>query len=231
MHKPVLIGLLSAVGLGLSCLTISTRPGLLAQQSSPVLPAQVVGGAFGGAGNPANEASPAIKLAAKPMTVAETKVWLKLQEKVTFDFPKDATLDEVIKHVQKSTVDKTDFPDGIPIYVDPQGLQDADKTMASTVQICLKGIPLTTTLKLTLRQLGLGYWVNHDGLLIITYIEADEMPVDPSPLILEELAALRREVRELHNELRTARGAEPLKNPGPGEPKTTPAMGAFGGFR
>ena len=59
------------------------------------------------------------------------------------------------------------LPGGIPIYVDPIGLQDSDKTMASTVVIDLDGIPLKTTLRLLLKQLSLEYVVK-DGLMTIT---------------------------------------------------------------
>ncbi len=55
----------------------------------------------------------------------------------------------------------------LPIYVDPVGLQEAEKTMASTVKIDLDGVPLKTTLRLMLKQLGLAYCVR-DGVLIIS---------------------------------------------------------------
>jgi RNA polymerase sigma factor (sigma-70 family) len=56
---------------------------------------------------------------------------------------------------------------GIPIYVDPRGLSEAEKTMTSPVTLDLEGVPLKTTLRLLLRQLGLAYCVK-DGLLIIS---------------------------------------------------------------
>ncbi len=62
------------------------------------------------------------------------------------------------------------LPTGIPIYVDPQGLQDADQTMKSTSTIDLEGIPLRTTLALLLRQLHLGYKVE-GGVLLITDLD------------------------------------------------------------
>ena len=61
-------------------------------------------------------------------------------------------------------------PPGTPvpwIYVDPNGLKEAEKTMASTVILELEGIPLRITLNLMLRQIGLGYHVS-DGILTIT---------------------------------------------------------------
>ena len=92
----------------------------------------------------------------------------KLEEKLSMNFGSDTPLDVVKKYIQESTQDEAaGLPNGIPIYVDPVGLQDADKTMASTVAIRLEGIPLRTTLRLLLEQLDLTYSVK-DGLLIIT---------------------------------------------------------------
>ncbi len=57
-------------------------------------------------------------------------------------------------------------PEGreVTIYVDPVGLKEAEKTMKSPIQIDLAGLPLSTTLRLALKQLGLVYRVR-DGLL------------------------------------------------------------------
>ena len=55
----------------------------------------------------------------------------------------------------------------IPIYVDPIGLQEAERTMASTVLIDLEGVELKTNFCLRLKQLGLAYSIR-DGLLQIT---------------------------------------------------------------
>jgi RNA polymerase sigma factor (sigma-70 family) len=108
------------------------------------------------------------------------QVILRLLEKpLPIKFSTETPLEDVIKYIRDSTHDAADgFPDGIPIYVDPQGLQDSDKTMQSTISIDLEGIPLKTTLELLLRQLGLIYRVR-DGLMTITSSEPDD---DPSPL-------------------------------------------------
>ena len=66
--------------------------------------------------------------------------------------------------------DHTPSWDGIPIYVDPSGLQEALVSLTSTVSIDLDGVPLKTTLRLMLSQLGLAYTVK-DGLLIISSAE------------------------------------------------------------
>ena len=56
---------------------------------------------------------------------------------------------------------------GIPIVVDAFGLQEARRTLQSTVLIYLEGVPLKTTLRLLLKQLGLVYTIK-DGLVVIS---------------------------------------------------------------
>ena len=63
---------------------------------------------------------------------------------------------------------------GIPIYVDPIGLLEADKTMTSTLgNMDVDGVPLRTSLRLCLKQLDLTYSVK-DGLLFITSLESHD---------------------------------------------------------
>jgi Domain of unknown function (DUF4139)/N-terminal domain of unknown function (DUF4140) len=90
----------------------------------------------------------------------------ELGKAIAMKFATETPLEEVIKYIRGATSGSA-FPEGIPIYVDPQGLQDADKTMASTISIDLEGVPLRTTLRLLLEQLGMVYRVK-DGLLKIT---------------------------------------------------------------
>ena len=101
-------------------------------------------------------------------------------------FTDETPLEDVIKHIKDSTK-SSDMPSGIPIYVDPIGLSEADKTMTSTIRnLELDGVPLRRTLQLALRQLDLGYFIV-DGMLYITSLESAEnsslppsMPM-PSP--------------------------------------------------
>jgi hypothetical protein len=81
------------------------------------------------------------------------------------------------------------LPTGIPIYVDPIGLQDADKTLADTVQIQLEGIPLKTTLRLVLKQLSLTYTVK-DGLMTITSTASDDQPTEIRVYYAADLALI-----------------------------------------
>jgi hypothetical protein len=55
----------------------------------------------------------------------------------------------------------------IPIYVDPIGLQEAEKTLASPIELQLEDVPVRTTLRLILKQISMIYKVE-DGMLKVT---------------------------------------------------------------
>jgi len=100
----------------------------------------------------------------------------KLGGATAMNFPNETPLEDVVKYVSQATQDEAaGLPTGIPIYVDPVGLQDADKTMASTVTFNMEGVPLKTALRLLLAQIGLTYHVG-EGLLTITSTSADDEP-------------------------------------------------------
>ena len=86
---------------------------------------------------------------------------------VTLHFPMETPLDEVLKHIK----DATKGSDGkrLSIYVDPQALEEAEKTMASPVIIDLEDVPLRFSLRPVLEQLGLAYCVR-DGVVMISTV-------------------------------------------------------------
>ena len=86
-------------------------------------------------------------------------------------FANETPLDDVLKYIKQATTTPT-FS-GIPIYVDPIGLQEAERSLNSTVQMDLEGVPLGRTLQLMLAQLGLIYFVE-DGMLYITSAESEQ---------------------------------------------------------
>ena len=81
-------------------------------------------------------------------------------------FAQETPLEDVIKYLKVATSRGPDGP-GLPIYVDPVGLQEAEKTMQSPVVMELENVPIRTALRLMLRQLDLDYAVE-DGILIIS---------------------------------------------------------------
>src|SRR5260370_38072621 len=84
-------------------------------------------------------------------------------------------LEDLLKDIKSATQGPNDS--GIPIYVDPVGLQEAEKTMTSPVTLDLEGVPLKATLRLLLKQLGLTYTVK-DGLLTITSESSSAQPTE-----------------------------------------------------
>jgi hypothetical protein len=107
------------------------------------------------------------------VTAANARIHETLKQRVPMHFLEETTLADVLKSVKKATTgaDGTD----IPIYVDPIGLVESDKTMTSTVKnLDLEGVPLRTSLRLCLAQLDLAYNVK-DGLLLITSRDSEDI--------------------------------------------------------
>jgi hypothetical protein len=89
----------------------------------------------------------------------------KLEEPIAMSFANETPLEDVLKYIKAATQRAND--NGIAIYVDPEGLAKMNKTMSSPVSLDVEGVPLRTTLRLLLKQLGLVYTVK-DGLLTIS---------------------------------------------------------------
>ena len=120
----------------------------------------------------------------------------KLEEPISMSFTMDTPLEDVLKYIKQATTTPTYA--GIPIYVDPLGLQEVEKSMTSTVRnIDLEGVPLRRTLQLVLKQIDLVYFVE-DGLLYITSEDSAE-PLrpsmhEPSPILQKAEKAERGEL-------------------------------------
>jgi len=173
---------------------------------------------------------------APPRTVPETKTWLKLQAIVPVNFPDGTSLQDLVKFVRESTRDVGNgLPRGIPIYVDPQGLNDVDKTMASTVTIDLDGIPLGKALRLAVQTLGMVVELDKDGLVTITSGGCnDGMPVSFESANWQALDGLREDIQALRAEVTALRQSLKHETDNPMAPKTLtpgPAGGQGGGLR
>jgi hypothetical protein len=117
----------------------------------------------------------AASLSGNPNSTAakNARILKALNQPVPMRFDEGTTLRNLLKYVR----DATKGPDGkgIPIYVDPIGLQEAEKSTSSTFsEIDIDGVALRTSLGFCLRQLDLGFGVR-DGLLVITSIESEDM--------------------------------------------------------
>jgi RNA polymerase sigma factor (sigma-70 family) len=68
-------------------------------------------------------------------------------------FPDGVTLEEFLKYIKQVTTKAK--PPGLPIYVDPVGLQEAEKSMSSKLIIELERRPVREVLRSALRCIGL----------------------------------------------------------------------------
>ncbi len=116
---------------------------------------------------------------ARGYAASNARILQALEQPVTMTFPEPTPLKDVLRYVTLATATPS-YP-GIPIYVDPLGLHEADVTLTSKVSIDLLDVPLKTSLRLSLEQLGLGYDVQ-DGYLRVT-IAADPGELDSPNLI------------------------------------------------
>jgi RNA polymerase sigma factor (sigma-70 family) len=146
--------------------------------SAPRGKAAVAGGGFGAMGGRAGPAARTMLLRSNAAIAAEMAIRnpdprnavirKKLEEPISMSFAFETPLDDVLKYIKQATTTPTYA--GLPIYVDPNGLKETGSSLLSTVSLDLEGIPLKTTLRLALKQLGLAYCVR-DGVLIISSVE------------------------------------------------------------
>jgi RNA polymerase sigma factor (sigma-70 family) len=104
-------------------------------------------------------------VAASDKSPKTKEILTKLEVPVAMRFADATPLDDVLKYIKIAV--QGPKQDGIPIYVDPVGLAEVEKTIASPVILDVEGVPLKTTLRVALKQLGLAYCVK-DGLLLIS---------------------------------------------------------------
>ena len=98
------------------------------------------------------------------------RILTTLERRVPLRFPEGTSLETLLTYIR----DATRGADGkvIPIFVDPIGLSESEKTMSSSIApIDLDQVALRTSLRLCLKQLDLDYTVR-DGLLLITSLES-----------------------------------------------------------
>ena len=144
-------------------------------QPSPGAPARAVGNAGGGfdggfGGGDDENTPPRKSRRQHPADVERNKlIEERLDKDVSMNFAHETPLEDVLKYVKESTKDAKGK--SIPIYVDPIGLQNAEKTMTSPITLDLEDVPLRTTLRLILGQLGMDYRIR-DGMLYISNEDA-----------------------------------------------------------
>jgi hypothetical protein len=98
---------------------------------------------------------------ASPKTKA---VLAALERPVSMGFANETPLEEVVSYIKQAT--KTPAFPGLSIILDDYGFREAEKTPASPVSVELEGVPLKTTLRLMLKQLGVTLLVKNDQVII-----------------------------------------------------------------
>ena len=106
------------------------------------------------------------------VTAANARIHQALNQTVPMHFLEETPLEDVLKAIKKATIG----PDGngIPIYVDPLGVVESERPKTSPIRnLDFEGVPIRTSLRLCLEQLGLAYSIK-DGLLLITSAELND---------------------------------------------------------
>jgi RNA polymerase sigma factor (sigma-70 family) len=157
------------------------------------------GGGFGGEIHKAKRLVTAVATRGHGKDPRSQVILTKLDDSIAVNFPNETTLDEFLKHIKEATK-STEMPRGIPIYVDPIGLQEAEKSINSTITIDLDGVPLKRTLQLVLKQIGLGYFVE-DGMIYITSEDSLHETSHFRPAVPEESPLMEEGERALRGDL------------------------------
>jgi hypothetical protein len=89
----------------------------------------------------------------------------RLEEPVKMPFPHEIPLGDALEHIKRATA-RPPGGRGIEILVVPDGLNEAKRSLNSTIQVDLEGVPLKTTLRLLLDQLGMACAVKEGRLII-----------------------------------------------------------------
>ena len=114
------------------------------------------------------------------IVTTKERILQELERPIPMRFPKQTPIEDVLKYIKGATSGADGK--GIPIYVDPVGLQEANVNLTSPVSIELDGIPLKWSLRVCLKQLGLAYAVR-DGFVMIS-VEGAVMPVYDDPFLI-----------------------------------------------
>jgi hypothetical protein len=106
-------------------------------------------------------------------SAADVRIRRALERHIPMHFSEQTPLEELLRYVKEATADASGK--GIPIYVDPLGLSEAERTMGSKFgPVKLDGVPLRVSLRLCLQQLDLWYVVKDGFLMVVSRDDPDE---------------------------------------------------------
>ena len=119
---------------------------------------------------------------------ANARILEALEQPIPMPFPDETPLDKLLAYIKQATSTPT-YP-GIPIYIERRLSTGSNVSLNATVQIDLEGVPLKTTLRLCLKQLGCGYSVQDGYLRIATEEDISGEPPSPFRVVGHCLLAL-----------------------------------------
>jgi hypothetical protein len=100
----------------------------------------------------------------------------KLDQVIDAEFPGLVTLADFLKHIRETTTD-SNYP-GIPIYVNPIGLQEVNQSMGVAIEVNRKQSSVREVLWWALHPLQLSYFVKDGFLMVDSRTSVTEMRVE-----------------------------------------------------
>lgn len=129
-----------------------------------------------------------------PMTPEEAATWKKLSQPIPMKIGREIRLSEFLNKIKMALIDG-DRSNDIQFYVEP--LQISEPGPEPTIAMNLDRVKAGTALELGLKQQDLRFYVNTDGIVMITSSFSTGELEDRRREILDQLKALQTELREL----------------------------------
>jgi RNA polymerase sigma factor (sigma-70 family) len=121
-----------------------------------------------------------------------------LDQPLAIDHPNKSTLEKFLKYLKEATTKPGSGNSGIPIYVDPVGIDEVGVRITSPIDVvAMEGAPLRQNIRRALLPLGLGFRTKN-GLLMISSRDAT---------LEQQIQELQAEVKALTERLRSAEQA------------------------
>jgi hypothetical protein len=104
---------------------------------------------------------------AKDASPNTSEVMAKLEKLIVMPFSAPTPLDDILRYIKKATKGSPNDRE-IAIIVVPGALEEVKVSLSSVVIIDVEGVPLKTSLRLVLKQLGLAYVVKEGRVIVNT---------------------------------------------------------------
>ena len=146
----------------------------------------------------------------RQLTEAQARTWVALGRKVGVDFEKPASLQAVVDFLKGARRGKG-LPNGLSVYLDTVALSEYDIDPDSRergIVLSLADVSLRSALALMLRQVGLIFRVDAEGVVVVEHKDRSDADADEAPDI-REIEALRREVAQLRRGVVASRSGGP----------------------